>query len=96
MDEQSAQKIIVDVGTLAKEAGLRRINFVSAGGMCQVTYRKPYCETPCTEKMSCYPELSEKCNLLCCEIHGYPMNHYDEVRQEACPTHTWVYDVPPA
>lgn len=96
MDEDSARKIIDDIGTLAREAGLRRIDFVSAGGMCQVTYTKPYCEYSCEEKAECSPADSDECNLLCCSIHGYPVEQMPAgVRQEPCPPHTWVYNVPP-
>lgn len=94
MDESGAQQIIDDISNLASEAGLRRINLVRAGGICQVTYERPYCESACEEKMHCSPVGSEACNLLCCSIHGYPVEHISEVREEPCPTHTWVYDVP--
>ncbi len=94
MDEESAHKIINDIGALAREAGLRRINFVSAGGMCQVTYTYPYCEYSCSDQGYCLASESHPC-LDCCLAHGYPISQIPATRQEACPTHTWVYDVPP-
>jgi hypothetical protein len=92
MDEQGAQKIILDMGELAIGAGLRRVNFVRAGGVCQVTYTRPYCEVSCQEAAGCYP--AGECNMICCSIYGSRPSQIPEVRQEACPTHTWVYDVP--
>jgi hypothetical protein len=53
MDEEGAHKIINDVGTLAGEAGFRRINFVSEGSICQVTYTYPYCEYACSDQGYC-------------------------------------------
>jgi hypothetical protein len=94
MDEHGAHQIIDDVGKLAAAAGLRRIDLVRAGGVCEVTYTRPYCEYACQEKMYCSPSGSEGCNLICCSIHGYPVEHIPEVRQESCPPHTWVYNVP--
>lgn len=95
MDEESAHKIIDDTGVLAREAGLRRINFVSAGGMCQVTYTYPYCEYACSDQGYCLASESHPC-LDCCLAHGYPIEQIPATRQEQCPAHTWVYDVPPA
>jgi len=92
MDEQVAQKIIGDLGILSVEAELRRINFVRAGGVCQVTYTRPYCEVSCQEAAGCSP--AGECNMICCEIYGSRPSQIPEVRQEACPTHTWVYNVP--
>jgi len=93
MDEEGAHKIIDDIGMLAREAGLRRINFVSAGGICQITYTYPYCDYACPEEGYCLASESHPC-LTCCLIHGNPISQIPVTRQEPCPPHTWVYDVP--
>lgn len=93
MDEHGAQEMIGDISDLAEGSGLRRINFVRAGGMCQVTYTRPYCEYACSEQGYCSPSESHPC-LTCCIIHGFPISHIPEVREEMCPPHTWVYKVP--
>lgn len=93
MDERGAQQIIGDISKLAAAAGLRRIDFVSAGGICEVRYTWPYCELACSEQGYCLPSESHPC-LTCCLIYGSPIEHIPAVRQELCPSHTWVYHVP--
>jgi hypothetical protein len=92
MDEHGAHQIIDDVGKLASEAGFRRIDLVRAGGVCEVTYTRPYCEVACQEAAGCYP--AGECNMICCSIYGGHVSQIPEVRQESCPPHTWVYNVP--
>jgi hypothetical protein len=93
MDEHGAHQIIDDVGKLAVAAGLRRIDLVRAGGVCEVTYTYPYCEYACPEQGYCSASETHPC-LTCCLIHGYPISHIPGSRQEPCPPHTWVYKVP--
>lgn len=92
MDEKSARQIIDDVSKLATSAGLRRINFVSAGGMCQVTYERPYCEIA-----GRIPGNSETGGTGCGPYQGHSGNgwtHTTQTYMEPCQPHTWVYDVP--
>jgi hypothetical protein len=79
MDEKTAHKIIDDIGTHAREAGLGRITFVRAGGTCQQYY--------ITDAMNADGSYS------CYSCGGFGNTH---IRYVPCPTHTWVYDVPPA
>lgn len=81
MNESGAQQIIGEIGSMAKSAGLRRINFVREGGMCQVEYYTLHCEY----------------TGGCGEYLGQAGNGWvriPEVRIEPCEPHTWVYDVP--
>ena len=92
MDESGARQIINEIGHLATEAGFRRINLVRAGGMCQVTYKRPYCEMP-----GPIPGDSETGGTGCGPYEGHSGNGWTSTTQTylaPCSPHTWVYDVP--
>jgi hypothetical protein len=82
MDERGAHQIITDIGQLVTEAGLRRIDFVRAGGICEVAYEQPHCEYA----GGCGPYLGHSGDGWVRIPAG--------VQQVPCPPHTWVYDVP--
>jgi hypothetical protein len=92
MDEKGAQQMIADISALAASAGLKRINFVRSGGMCQVTYQRPYCEIA-----GPVPGDDETGGTGCGPYEGHSGNGWTSTMHttvEQCPPHTWVYDVP--
>ncbi|MGA7794884.1 MAG: hypothetical protein WCA19_17740 [Candidatus Acidiferrales bacterium] len=92
MDENGARQMIDDIGTLAESAGVKRINFVRAGGMCQVTYERPYCEIA-----GSIPGDDETGGTGCGPYEGHSGDGWTSTIHtaiEPCQPHTWVYDVP--
>lgn len=86
MDEKSARQIIDDIGKLATAAGLRRINFVSAGGTCQYEQRQPHCEI--TSGIDSYGRPYGGCS------NGQGYTYITQTYLAPCPPHTWVYNIP--
>lgn len=92
MDENGARQMMDDIGNLAASAGLKRINFVRAGGMCQVTYQRPYCEIA-----GSIPGDDETGGTGCGPYEGHSGDGWTSTIHtaiEPCEPHTWVYDVP--
>jgi hypothetical protein len=92
MDENGAHQMIEDIGPLAPSAGLRRINFIRAGGTCQVTYERPYCEIA-----GSVPGDDETGGTGCGPYEGHSGDGWTSTIHtaiEPCQPHTWVYDVP--
>ena len=92
MDEQGAHQIIDDVGKLAAAAGLKRINLVRDGGMCQYEVTRPYCEVA-----GQIPGNSETggtgCGPCCDGRNGWTHPVY-RTYSAPCQPYTWVYNVP--
>lgn len=65
---------------VATSAGLRRINFVRAGGVCQYIQVQDHCEHV------------GGCRPCCSPIDGW--TEIDQPVSVPCQPHTWVYNVP--